>query len=253
MNSTLIALIGVACIFSGTLLGFSLQRILPHQHLSKDSHEIVKLGAGMIATLTALVLGLLVSSAKNTFDTLSEGIVQTGAKVIVLDRTLAAYGPEAKALRDQLRRTIAVRLEHLWPGAGRRMQDAAAFERAKGLELIEAALRELAPKNDAQRQLLAQARQLTADLAQTRWLLIEQAQTEPPVPFIVVLLFWLTMLFTTFGLFAPRNGTVLTVLFVCACSVSAAVFLILELNRPLTGLIKVSNAPLLKALEHLGR
>jgi hypothetical protein len=253
MNSTIVGLITVTCVFGGALLGVALQKALPRHHLSKESHEIVKLGAGMIATLTALVLGLLVSSAKNTFDTLSEGIVQAGAKVILLDRTLAAYGPEAKALRDQLRRTVAVRMENLWPGEGRQMQDAAAYERAKGLELIDAALRELAPKNDAQRQLLAQARQLTADLAQTRWLLIEQAQTEPPVPFIVVLLFWLTMLFTTFGLFAPRNGTVLTVLFVCACSVSAAVFLILELNRPLTGLIKVSNAPLLKALEHLGR
>ena len=253
MNSTIVGLITVTCVFGGALLGMALQKALPRHHLSKESHEIVKLGAGMIATLTALVLGLLVSSAKNTFDTLSEGIVQAGAKVILFDRTLAAYGPEAKALRDQLRRTVAVRMENLWPGEGRQMQDAAAYERAKGLELIDAALRELAPKNDAQRQLLAQARQLTADLAQTRWLLIEASQTEPPVPFIVVLLFWLTMLFTTFGLFAPRNGTVLTVLFVCACSVSAAVFLILELNRPLTGLIKVSNAPLLKALEHLGR
>jgi hypothetical protein len=253
MNSTVVGLVSVACIFGGALLGVFLQKALPRHHLSKESHEIIKLGAGMIATLTALVLGLLVSSAKNTFDSVNDGIVQAGAKIILLDRVLAQYGPGAKPLRDQLRRIVAVRVESLWPGDRRPGQDAAAYERAKGLESFEVALRELAPQTDTQRQLLTQARQLTADVAETRWLLIEQAQSELPLPFVVILLFWLTMLFATFGLFAPRNGTVLTVLFVCACSVSAAVFLVLEMSRPVTGIIRVSNAPLLKALEHLGR
>lgn len=101
--------------------------------------------------------------------------------------------------------------------------------------------------------MLTQARQLAADLWQTRWLLIEEAQGQLPVPFLVVLLFWLTMLFTSFGLFSPPNATVVTVLFVCALSVSASIFLVLEMSQPLTGTIRVSDAPLLKALEHLGR
>jgi hypothetical protein len=253
MNSIALALVSVACVFGGTLLGFWVQRFLPHHHLSKDSHEIIKLGAGMIATLTALVLGLLVSSAKSTFDTISTGIKQSGAKVILLDRVLAHYGPEAKPIREQLRRCLAARMEQIWGAERAALKDSAAFERGTELELIQTTLRDLAPKTDAQAQLLAQARQLAADLSGTRWLMIEESQNHLPAPFLVILLFWLTVLFASFGLFAPRNGTVITVLFVCACSVSAAIFLILEMNRPVQGTIKVSNAPFLKALEHMGR
>jgi hypothetical protein len=207
----------------------------------------------VIATLSALVLGLLVSSAKSAFDTLNDGFVQAGAKIILLDRVLAQYGPETKAVRKQMRRSFAASIENVWPSAPTGVADLTAFERANAMELLQAELRGLVPKTDAQSQLLAQARQLAADLSQTRWLLIEESQNRLPVVFLLVLVFWLTMLFTTFGLFAPRNATVIAVLFVCACSVSAAIFLILEMSQPLTGTIKASNAPLLKALEHLGQ
>jgi len=246
-------LIVAGFIFGGALLGLFLQRLLPSHHLGKDSHEIVKLGAGMIATLTALVLGLLVSSAKGTFDTTTSGIVQSGAKIIFLDRTLSAYGPETKASREQLRRTVAAGIETIWPAEKTGVSGLSVFERARGMELVQEKLRELTPNNDAQRQLLSLAQQLVGDLAQTRWLLIEQMQNELPMPFLVVLVFWLTMLFASFGLFAPRNRTVITVLLICACSVSAAIFLVLEMNQPLEGYIRVSSAPMLKALEHLGR
>jgi len=253
MNSTVIGLVSVVLIFGGALVGFALQRTLPNHHLGKDSHEIVKLGAGMIATLTAMVLGLLVSSAKSSFDTMNQGLVQAGAKVIVLDRILAQYGAETADLRTQLQRSVAATIENLWPREQTAAAGLAAVERANALELVQMKLRELVPKDAVQRALLPQAQQIAADLMQTRWLLIEEAQGQLPVPFLVVLLFWLTMLFTSFGLFSPRNATVVTVLFVCACSVSAAIFLVLEMSRPLSGVIRVSNAPLVKALEQLGR
>ncbi len=253
MNSTVIGLISVACVFGGALLGLALQKALPNHHLSKESHEIVKLGAGMIATLTALVLGLLVSSAKGILRHHGSGIVQAGAKVILLDRILAQYGPEAKPIREQVRNAVAATVAKVWPREQTLVADLTAVERANGLEIIQAELRELAPKDDAQGQLLAQARQIAAELAATRWLSIEEAQGQLPVPFLVVLLFWLAVLFASFGSFSPRNATVFTVLFVCACSVSAAIFLVLEMSRPLSGIIRVSDAPLLKAMEHLGR
>src|SRR5207248_759492 len=128
-----------------------------------------------------------------------------------------------------------------------------AFERANAMEMIQAKLRSLTPTTDAQRQLLSQAEQISNDMLQARWLLIEQAQSALPVPFLVVLLFWLTMLFLSFGLFAPRNATVIIVLLIGAMSVSGAIFIILEMNHPLRGMIKVSSAPMRKALEHLGR
>ena len=127
------------------------------------------------------------------------------------------------------------------------------FERANAMEMIQAKLRTLTPATDAQRQLLSQAQQISSDLVQSRWLVIEQAQSALPVPFLVVLLFWLSMLHLSFGLFAARNATVIAVLLISALSVSGAIFIILEMSHPLQGMVKVSSAPLRKAVEHLGQ
>jgi hypothetical protein len=251
MSSITIGLITAGCTFGGALIGLWLQTLLPRHHLDKDSQEVVKLGAGMIATITALVLGLLVSSAKGTFDTINDGIKQTSAKIILLDRILAQYGPEAQGIRDQIKRSLIASLEaaKLPKPAGAPGQ--ASAQSANRVEAVQGLLRVLTPQTDGQRQLLAQAQQVAGDMSQTRWLLMEEAQNELPVPLLVILVCWLTVLFISFGLFAPRNATVLSVLLVCACSMSAAVFLILEMNRPLEGIVKVSSAPLRNALEHL--
>ena len=251
MSSFEISLVALLCLVLGFILGMWLQYLLPEHHLSKESQDTVKLGAGMVATMSALILGLLVSSAKSSFDVMSSGIVQVSAKVILLDHTLAQYGPEAKATRDQLKRAVAASIENIWPMERTGVSDLSPSERANGLEIVQARLRELAPQNNAQSLLFAQAQQLAIDLAQTRWLLIEEAQNQLPFPLLVLLVFWLVLLFVSFGLFAPCNATVLTVLFIGACSVSSAVFLVLELNRPLDGFIKTSNVPMLNALQHL--
>src|SRR6266481_3847672 len=217
MSSMTIGLISAGCIFGGALLGLFLQGLVPEHHLRDTSKDTVKVVAGTIATLSALVLGLLVGSAKSSFDATNTAIVQNGAKIILLDRVMAG------------------------------------FERAAPMEEIQAKLRELMPATDAQRQLLSQAEQITNDMLQARWLLIEQAQSALPMPFLVVLLFWLTMLHLSFALFAPRNATVFAVLLISALSMSGAIFIILEMNHPLQGMIKVSSAPMRKALEHLGQ
>jgi hypothetical protein len=253
MSSLTIALISAACIFGGVMLGLLLQNLLPGHHLSNDSKETVKLGAGMIATLSALVLGLLVSSAKNNFDTVNAEITQGAAKVIQLDRVLANYGPETKEARELLRRSMVAGIETFWPEDKTAAAGMTAFEQASGMEQVQAKLRELTPATDAQRQLFAQAQQISGELLQFRWLLIEQMQNALPKPFLVMVLFWLTILHMSFGLFAPRNAMVIVVLLLCALSVSGAIFLILEMNHPLSGFIKVSSAPMLKALEHLGQ
>jgi hypothetical protein len=252
MSSITIGLITAGCTFSGALVGVWLQNRLPRHHLDKESQEAVKLGAGMIATITALVLGLLVSSAKGTFDTINDGIKQESAKIILLDRILAQYGPEAQGIRDQMKRSLAASLEaaRLRKPAGAPEQ--AAVQVTNRVEGVQGLLRILTPQTEGQRQLLAQAQQVAGDMSQTRWLLMEEAQNELPLPLLVILICWLTVLFVSFGLFAPRNVTVITVLFVCACSMSAALFLILEMNRPLDGFIKVSNAPLRNIMQYLG-
>ena len=249
----IIFLISVGCIFGGAVLGLLLSGLLPEGHLRDNSRDTVKVVTGMIATLAALVLGLLISSAKSSFDEVDTAITQSGAKIILLDRALANYGPETKEVREQLRNTVITGIEMFWPGEKAEGSGLAGFERATAMEELQARLRKLTPATDTQRQLLSQAEQLIGDMLEARWLLIAQAQRTLPMTFIVILLFWLTILHIGFGLLAPHNATVITVLLIGALSVSGAILIILEMNNPLSGMIKVSSAPLRKAVELLGR
>jgi hypothetical protein len=250
----IIGFISVGCIFGGALLGIWLRTVLPERHLDDASKDTVKLGAGLLATLAALVLGLLVSSAKASFDAMNTGIAQAGAKVLLADHMLADYGPETKDVREQLRNIVASSIDRIWPEEKGRTGGLRAVESLDDAgKLYRDKLHELTPKNDFQKSRLTQAVQLSDDVLQTRLLLMEGQQTNLPATFIVVLIFWLTGLFISFGLFAPSNGMVMTVLLICALSVSSAIYLILEMNRPLDGFIKASNAPLRKAVELIGK
>lgn len=253
MSGLTIALVSGGCIFSGTLLGLGLRRILPEHHLNADSKDAVKVGAGMISMMAALVLGLLVSSAKNNFDSTNSAITESSAKVILLDRFLANYGPEAHDIRRELRQSLLASIEMLWPEERTAGSTLEKFERANAMERVLGKMRELKPQNDIQRELQKRAVDLCHEMLLTRWLQIQQAQTSLPVAFLVILLFWLTMLYMTFGLFAPHNVTVVAVMFVGALALATAVFLIVEMNHPMQGAMKVSSAPLRKAAELLGR
>lgn len=248
-----IFLISATCIFGGALLGLLLGRLLPEGHLRDHSRDTIKVVTALMATLAALVLGLLISSAKNTFDAVDTAITQSSARIILLDRALANYGPETKEVREHLRNTVVAGVEMFWPEEKAEGAGLAGFERANAMEVLQAKIRELTPATDLQRQLRSQAEKLSGEMLESRWLLIAQAQRSLPMTFVVVLLFWLTMLHISFGVLAPRNATVITMLLISALSVSGAMFIILEMDHPLHGMIKVSNAPLRKALELLGR
>jgi hypothetical protein len=253
MSATVIGLIAFVCVMGGTVAGLLMRKTLPEHHLTGDSKDAVKMGSGLIATLSALVLGLLVSSAKNSFDEMNSAIAQSGAKLILLDRTMAHYGPETQPIRQALRGMVIERIAMVWPEHKTAIDGVAAYEKSPTVEVIADKLRELTPHNDSQRTFQSEAIQLCKEIVQTRWLVIEQSQISLPVAFLVVLLFWLTILFGSIGLFAPVNKTVLAVLIVCAISVGGAIFLIEEMNKPLSGLVKVSSAPLIKAVENMGK
>jgi hypothetical protein len=252
-NSQTIFLLSVGSIFGGAILGLFLNGLLPERHLRDNSRDTVKVVAGMIATLAALVLGLLISSAKSTFDGIDTAITQSGARIILLDRALANYGLETKEVREQLRNTVVTGIEMFWPSEKAQGSGLAGFERTNAMEVLQAKVRALTPATDIQRQMHSKADQLVGEMLEARWLLIAQAQRTLPVTFLVVLLFWLIMLHISFGLLAPRNATVVTLLFISALSVSGAIFIILEMSHPLKGMIKVSSAPLRKALELIGQ
>jgi hypothetical protein len=249
MSSLEISLVALGCLVAGVMLGMWFQYLLPEHHLSKPSQETVKLGAGMIATMSALILGLLVSSAKSSFDAMSLSVAENGARIIQFDHLLAEYGPETKPFREQLKQSLAARVEKIWGSQG----GIRAVEHSTTIQEVQQRLRELSPQTDRQKGILAQVQQISNEVWQNRLLVLEQQQEPVPTVFLVLLIFWLTLLFVSFGLYAPRNFTVSSVLFVCALSVASAIFLILEMSHPLDGYIKVSSAPLLKALEMIGQ
>jgi Protein of unknown function (DUF4239) len=242
------------CIVGGALLGMILRAVLPEEHLSADTKDVVKLGMGLIGTMTALVLGLLVASAKSGYDVQRNGVAQLAGNVMFLDRTLAHYGPEAKEVRDMLRAAVADLIARTWPEQSPRSDQPETRGGTEGrYEYILEKIHELAPKNERQRALQAQALGMANDIGKARWLLFAQQGSSVPTPFLVVVGFWLTVLFASFTLFAPRNGMVFFTLCVSALAVASALFLILELDQPFRGLMQVPSAPLRNALDQLGR
>ena len=254
MSPLAVSLIAFGCIIGGVLLGMFLRAVLPQHHLSDESKDAVKLGIGMIATLAALVLGLLTASAKGTFDTMNSGLLQAGSKIILLDRVMAHYGPETRESRDLLRRTVASGIERIWPNEKIEPMEVKNLDPRAGMEALQQKLLQLSPQNDAQRWLQSRALQVNGQIAEERWLLIErQGHTSLPMPFFVILVSWLVIIFFSFGLFSPGNATVITVLLVCALSAAGSLYMILELDRPYGGLIEISSAPLRNVLLYLGQ
>jgi len=169
----------------------------------------------------------------------------------LLDRVLANYGPEAKGARDLLRDLVVRSLDRLWPQERSRTSIAPAS--AAGWDALYQKIQALSPTNDTQRSLQAQATSTAMALGETRWLMYAQAGNSISKLMLAILVFWLTMIFISFGLSAPANATVTSALLVCGLSVSGAIFLILELYAPYGGLITVSSAPLRDALAQLGQ
>ena len=251
MNSIVVSSIVFACVFGGALFGMLLRVALPQHHLSADSKDVVKLGMGLVATMSALVLGLLVASAKSSYDVQSGALTDMSSKVVLLDRVLAHYGPETKDVRNLLRGTIADVLNRTWP-TGRASSSQLEAPSGSGEILIDK-IQDLSPQDDRHRALQAQAVSIVMGLGQTRWLQFAQNTTSISMPLLVMVVFWLATLFLGFGLFAPRNGTVVSSLFLTALSVSGAILLILEMYTPYGGLIQISSAPLRAALTQLGK
>jgi hypothetical protein len=238
-------------IFGGALVGMLLRLVLPEPHLNPDTKDVIRLSTGLIATLSALVLGLLIASAQSTFQAQSSQIKQITANVILLDNLLARSAAEAEPVRVLLRGSVKTLVGRIWGERDSAKTKAAPFEASASSQLFFDKLLELAPQNDAQRLMQTRAIQVGIDLAQTRVLLAE-AGSGIPKPFIAVLVFWLTIIFVSFGLFARPNLTIVVALLASAFSASAAIFLILDLSHPFSGLMAIPSAPLSNALAPLG-
>ncbi len=202
-----IAVTGIVfgCIFGGALLAMLVGRTLPEHHLRPESKDAVKQGLAMIATLSALVLGLLVAAAKGSHDSQSAAIKQFSADVLLLDRVLARYGSQTKEERDLLRQGVTRTLNRLWPESSGQTVNLAPGEARAEAEAFYEKLVALAPQTDSQRRLQARALDVLSDLEKTRLRLFAQKESSIPTAFLVILVFWLTILFAGLGLLAPAT------------------------------------------------
>ena len=233
----------------GILVGTLLRRALPEDHLSNEVKDVVRLGVGLTATMAALVLGLLIAAAKSSFDTQTGQVRQITADLILLDNILAQYGAEARPVREQIRSTVGPFADRLWREKESVIRG--PFETNGTEEQVYLGIQKLAAQDNVQRSLQSRAVQVSNDLAQARFLLFVESENLIPTPFLAVLAFWLLIIFASFSLFSPLNVTVITFLFLFALSASCAIFLILQLSRPFTGVMMISSAPLRNALAPL--
>jgi len=251
MNSIAISATAFALVFGGALIGALLGARLPKHHLIDENKEVVRLAMALVGTLTGMALGLLIGSAKTYYDTQSNELTQVSANVALLGHLLQYYGPEANEAQESLRLAVERVLVENWPN--QRAENWKPSAKAGHVQEVYEKIRALAPKDEEHRMMQSEAIGLLRNLAQLRWLIIAQSNTTILRPLLYVMIFWITSIFVSWGLFSRANTITITTFFVAALCVSGAIFLILELYTPYGGLLHVSSAPLRLAYDSLSQ
>lgn len=249
MTHFFIGVISFVAIFGGVLIGILAARRLPTHHLSSETQSAINVSVAIIGTLSALVLGLMITAANRSFSVRTDEVRQLSLQLIRIDRNLRRYGPEADNARTRLREWATAKTQQLFPEQG---QAPPSNEMTITLlEKVQDAILVLTPTNDRQTYLRTLCATLSSDLIQARWALETQTGHSIPVPFLVLLIFWLAIVFASFGLFAPPNPTTIIILLLCSVAVAGGIVLIEELGNPFSGLIRVPSAPMRQALVEI--
>jgi hypothetical protein len=253
MSPITVGLLVFALAFGSVLAGIGLRAALPVHHFSEDSKKAVNSGVALIATMTALVLGLITASAKSNYDQLDATVRESAVNLMKLNEVLVRIGPESEKARAALRDTVAVAIEANWPDASSSEPRPEDTSRLTGKqERVFSEIRMLPEQTAYQQWLKAHALDMAEGMRGARWAMVASMGTSVPAPFLVVLVFWLVVIFVSFGLVAPRNGTVIVILFACALSVASAIVLVLEMDGPFSGMIRISPDPLKFVLSRMG-
>ena len=253
MSPPIVGLLTFMIILSGIMAGLALGERLPEHHTNAETKSVVSVSMAIVGTVSALVLGLLVSSANSSFTARASEVTGLTAEIVRLDHLLRRYGPEAEPARGSLRRYAKQKADDLFPttpGATIRVDNPATTEL---LDQLEDTLIALHPADPRQQWLFTQSLELAADIGATRWLLSEQSRQGTPTAFLALVIFWLTLLFASFALFAPRNLTARLALVLCAFAVCGAVEMILELEQPFAGMVQIPPSLMHKAVGSLSR
>ena len=246
MSSSIIGLISFVAIFGGAVIGLLVRHRLPGHHLSSETQSAVTVSVTVIGTLSALVLGLMITAANHSFSARSDEVRELSLQLIRMERNLRRYGPEADDARAKLKTWAEAKTHQLFPIEGQTRPSSETT--IAMLESVQDAVLALTPKDEKQTYLRTLCVNLSSTIIQARWSLETRAGYSIPVPFLVLLIFWLAIVFASFGLFAPANLTTVVVLFLCCLAVSGGIMLIEELDNPQSGLIQISSASMRKAL-----
>src|SRR5215204_1433708 len=253
MNDLVIGVVVLGVVFGGALFGMFLKRVLPVQHLSTDARDVIRIVMAMLATLSAVVLGLLTNSAISSFAEKEGELRAAAVQFIMLDRTLAAYGPETKDARKLLKQVLTQRINLIWPGKGGGGVSLDVLGGGAGSELVQQEILTMSPQTEKQRWLHSNALEISNTLARSRWTTLEQIGTRFPWPFLIIVVFWLAIIFTSFGLFSPRNASVIAALFFTALGPCGRGFYDPRDGTALSGVVKIPSTSLRIALDQLGR
>jgi hypothetical protein len=251
MSTSLTTALVASCLLSAMLLGMWLRRFIPEHHLSTESRDTVKLTMGLVATMTALLLSLLVNSARTTYDTTQVEVMQKAAKYILIDRVLDIYGASSAQARSELRTVVEMVTAHLWPDDGNDPVPMKLMNQ-QGNTFYTSILK-LEPRDEAQGTLKAQAASLAIELGQITALMEAQSTVSISTPMLVVVVLWLVVIFLGFTLISPPNTTANFALIASATCATGAIFLILELDLPFSGLLRIPSEPMLKVLREIGQ
>ncbi len=241
----------VAVVFTAGIIGFNLYRLLPEHHLSKETYDVIRLGAGMLSVLASLVLGLLIATVKTSYDNTNSAVRSYAADLTVLDETLRDYGEGALEARRRLRDYTTRLLDDVWRAPHEHpflVEDRAAGEL---LEHVRDAIRALPMATRDEQSVAGEAEQIATSLLRQRWLLLERTGPSVHPAMIVILVLWIAAIFVSFGINAPRHATMYAVFLVLSLAIGSAIFLILEMDTPFEGLIRISGEPIETALDHM--
>jgi hypothetical protein len=247
-------LVGAAiflCLVAASLGSLVASERLPARHREDDTHNVVRLVANIFVVTTSLVLGLLLNSAKTTFEAVDRNVHSFATDLILLDRTLRRYGPEASVVRQRLAAYVRQAVDGTWPAHGSPVLEDRAAERL--LDDVANALEAIRPSDPVRAELWREAQTNLQSVVKRRWGLIEESEGTIPTAFLVMLVAWLVLIFASLGYRAPRNAVVVTTLVVAAFLIAASIYLILDMDVPFSGPIQISPAPLQRAEEQLRR
>jgi Protein of unknown function (DUF4239) len=250
MMSVEVSITVFVLLFGGALLGMYFDPFPPADHLKDETRAHVQVAVGLLTSMFALLLSLQLSSGKTYFDTQEQDVTTMAARILMLDRVLAHYGPEAQDARESLRESVFDLLNQVWPME--RSKASSWAPRSEGDEVYDK-IQQLSPKDEDQTSERAAALALVIDLGHLRYGSAARVRSSTALPLMTVEITWATIIFVSFGLLAPRNATVIVSLAICAAAVAGGFFLIVELNTPYSGLLHVSSAPVREALKYLAR